>query len=391
MGDRVGQAGIESEYDRFLRGQQRRHAACRSTRSATSPATLSRAPPKQGSQLRLSLDLDVQRAAQQALAGGTGKGAFAVMDVHNGEVLGARLAAVVRPEHLLQARSSSRTTTRLTRDDHGEPLSNRAIQGGYPTGSTFKLITATAALECGLITPDTPLNDPGSFTVGGVTFENAGGAVARRARRCARRCRSRATSSSTSSAASMNQQRRRPLQQWARRLGSGARPASTCPARSAGPAPDAATWRNTAALQEAQARPTGPGRSATTSTSRSGRATCRSPRSRWRSPTRRSPTAARCCGRTSGSGSRTPPAGRCRSSTRRRARRVKHPRRVPPGDPRRPARRGRARRAARRPRSSRASRSRSPARPAPRERVGQADQSWYVALAPYPTASTWSR
>ena len=44
--------------------------------------------PEQGSQLRLSIDLDVQRAGQEALAGGTGKGAFVVMDIHNGEVLG---------------------------------------------------------------------------------------------------------------------------------------------------------------------------------------------------------------------------------------------------------------------------------------------------------------
>ena len=65
----------------------------------------------------------------------------------------------------------------LNSDAYGAPLYNRAISGIYPTGSTFKLITATAALQSGLITPSTVINDGGSITVGGVTFKNAGGAV----------------------------------------------------------------------------------------------------------------------------------------------------------------------------------------------------------------------
>ena len=81
------------------------------------------------------------------------------------------------------------------------------------------------------------------------------------------------------------------LQRWARRLGIGERPGIDLPRRAAGPAADPEMAQR--ALPR-KAAPTGPGRRATTSTSRSARATCRRTRCRWRSPTRRSPTAARC-------------------------------------------------------------------------------------------------
>ena len=172
MGDRVGQAGIEAEYDRFLRG---RNGAARVEVDALGnlTKTLKREQPVQGSQLRLSLDLNVQRVAQQALAGGTGRGAFAVMNVQNGEVVALGSQPSFDP-NIFTKPISQKKLDALSSDELGKPLFNRAIQGGYPTGSTFKLITATAALQSGLITPATPLSDPGSLTVGGVTFENAG-------------------------------------------------------------------------------------------------------------------------------------------------------------------------------------------------------------------------
>jgi penicillin-binding protein 2 len=172
MGDRVGKAGLEAEYDQFLRGRSGQ-TKVQVDALGNLTASLGQERAQRGSQLRLSLDLDVQRAGQESLEGGTGKGAFAVMDIHNGEVLGLGSEPSYDPN--LFAKVVRRSDyARLTDEDNGDPLTNRAVAAGYPTGSTFKLITATAALESGLITPDTPLNDPGELTVGDVTFKNAG-------------------------------------------------------------------------------------------------------------------------------------------------------------------------------------------------------------------------
>jgi penicillin-binding protein 2 len=172
MGDRVGKAGVEQEYDPFLRG---RSGATRVRVDAFGNLRgyLDRRLPEQGRQLRLSLDLDVQQAGQDALAGGTGQGAFAVMNIDDGEVLALGSQPSYDP-NLFAKVVRERDYKALTADETGAPLTNRAVAAGYPTGSTFKLITATAALESGLITPETTLNDPGELTVGDQIFKNAG-------------------------------------------------------------------------------------------------------------------------------------------------------------------------------------------------------------------------
>lgn len=217
MGDRVGQAGIEAEYDRYLRG---RNGAARVEVDANGNLTdtLKREEPLQGKQLRLSLDLDVQRVAQQALAGGTGRGAFAVMNVRNGEVLALGSQPSFNP-NVFTRPITNKQLHALSSEALGKPLFNRAIQGGYPTGSTFKLITATAALESGQITPTTPLSDPGFLVVGDQKFENAGGV--------AHGVLSLVRALTVSSDVFFYQlgrdmdQKGMPLQEWARRLGIG--------------------------------------------------------------------------------------------------------------------------------------------------------------------------
>ena len=239
MGDRVGQAGLEAEYDQFLRGRSG-ETLVQVDALGNLRTRLGEHQPRQGRQLRLSLDLDVQRAGQEALEGGTGKGAFAVMNIHNGEVLGLGSEPSYDP-NLFAKIVRERDFKRLTDDETGAPLTNRAVAGGYPTGSTFKLITATAALESGLITPETPLNDPGELTVGDQVFENAGhvahGVLS---------LRQALTVSSDvffyQLGRDMNE-KGMPLQQWARRLGLGRRTGIDLPEEGPGFVPGP-KWRD---------------------------------------------------------------------------------------------------------------------------------------------------
>ena len=174
-GDLVGQTGLEYEYDHLLRGQ---NGATRVQVDATgSPQgqALSSEEPAAGNNLRTTLDTTVQSAGEAALSqfGGL-PGAFVAMDVQDGEILGLGSYPTFDPSIFTRPSLSPALFKRLSSEDTGAPLSNRAIQGLYPTGSTFKPITAVAALEDGLIAVDTPVDDPGQITVGGITFKNAG-------------------------------------------------------------------------------------------------------------------------------------------------------------------------------------------------------------------------
>ena len=108
--------------------------------------------PTPGKRLRLSIDFDVQKAGQEALARYGKPGGFVAMDPRSGEVLGLGSNPSYDPNVFAKGVTPS-VYKRLQDPDNGAPLANRATQGLYPTGSTFKLITATAALESGLITP----------------------------------------------------------------------------------------------------------------------------------------------------------------------------------------------------------------------------------------------
>jgi penicillin-binding protein 2 len=175
-GDEIGQDGVEYTYDRFLRG---RPGLTRIQVDALGQPTrngqLVSDPPVPGDNLKLTIDSDVQAAGEAALAARGLPGGFVTMDVHNGEILALGSFPTFDPSVFTRPMTQAQVDD-LYRDPVAAPLTDRAIAGLYPTGSVFKLVTAMAALESGTITTSTPIYDGGSITVGGQSFQNAGGA-----------------------------------------------------------------------------------------------------------------------------------------------------------------------------------------------------------------------
>ncbi len=171
-GDRIGATGLESQYDYLLRG---RNGAVRVPVDATGEPRgreLSRVEPEAGANLKLTLDKKIQAAGESAISQFGLPAAFVVMKIDDGSILGMGSYPTFDPS-VYTPPVSTATAEALTNDE-SKPLLDRAIQSGYPTGSTFKMITGTAALEEGLITPSHTFNDQGSFEYAEQKWINAG-------------------------------------------------------------------------------------------------------------------------------------------------------------------------------------------------------------------------
>ena len=136
----IGVAGVEARFDDFLRD-----------------------PANEGAPLELSIDLTVQAAAEQVLAGGmsimNAKGAASVlMDVHTGEIISMVSLPDFDPNNRPQVLTSG--------DQADSPLFNRALQGVYELGSVFKIFAVGQAMELGLINPNTLINTRGPLEWG---------------------------------------------------------------------------------------------------------------------------------------------------------------------------------------------------------------------------------
>jgi penicillin-binding protein 2 len=176
-GDQVGQSGVENAYDNVLRGTNGVTRVQVDAEGQPTGGILSQTQPRPGSNLVLSIDTPVQRAGEAALGSFSTPGAFVAMNVHSGEILGLGSSPSFDPTVFTKPVISPSTYRQLTSDATGAPLTNRAIQGLYPTASTFKPITAVAAMESGVLTPNTTIVDTGAFTFGpgSPVLRNAGG------------------------------------------------------------------------------------------------------------------------------------------------------------------------------------------------------------------------
>jgi penicillin-binding protein 2 len=171
-GDLTGQSGIERVYNQYLIGDD---GAKRVVVNSVGREirTLEEVQPTEGKRLQLTIDYDVQKAIEDAFKvadqdGIATAGAAVVLDPRNGEILGYTSRPSFDPNAF--AAGIDRRALASLNTDEDKPFQNRAIQGRYSPGSTFKMAVALAGLEEGIVTPDFKVYCPGHANFYGREF-----------------------------------------------------------------------------------------------------------------------------------------------------------------------------------------------------------------------------
>ena len=160
-GDITGKSGIEKVFDSYIRGRRGNELIEVNARGKVIK-NLGRIDPVAGSNLILTIDLALQKAAWEAFAGLSG--AAVAMDPRDGSIL-AMVSLPSFDPNVFTSGIARDEWVRLQKNPLN-PLSNKAISGQYPPGSTYKLIVAAAALEEGVVKPETRIHCKGSFELG---------------------------------------------------------------------------------------------------------------------------------------------------------------------------------------------------------------------------------
>ncbi|MCX5697913.1 MAG: penicillin-binding protein 2 [Candidatus Omnitrophica bacterium] len=164
--DIVGYTGVEEKYDYYLR-QEEGGLAMQVDHRGGFVRTLGFRPPQSGKDIQLTLDIKIQKAAEQAFS--QRKGSCIIMDPDSGEILALVSTPGFDPSVFVEKPGSSLVSDIFTDPDH--VLVDRSINGTYPAASVFKLVVATAALEEGKLDPSRAFTCTGSLHIGKREFK----------------------------------------------------------------------------------------------------------------------------------------------------------------------------------------------------------------------------
>jgi len=160
-GDQVGKQGVEKIFEEYLKGEKGRNYLEVDVHGFEQ-RQMQLQEPFPGNDLHLTLDIELQRVAEEAM--GDKAGAVVVMEVNTGNLL---VMCSSPPLHLQEFVGGISTTAwNKLLNDPLNPLLDKTIQGQYPPGSTFKIVTALAAISEGVITPDATFFCGGSLNFG---------------------------------------------------------------------------------------------------------------------------------------------------------------------------------------------------------------------------------
>lgn len=167
-GSIIGQSGVERVYNELLMGRDgARVVKVNSTGREIDELQMIR--PVEGRRVQLTIDADLQKAAEDGFRHAGFNGAALILDPNNGDVLSFVSLPSYDPNDF--AAGIDRVTWSSLNTDKLRPLQNRVIQGRYSPGSTFKIVIAVAAMEEGLVTPDFKVHCPGGATFYGRFFK----------------------------------------------------------------------------------------------------------------------------------------------------------------------------------------------------------------------------
>lgn len=164
MGDIIGKTGIEKQYDYILRGIDGKELE-EVDALGTTVRVLGRVEPQSGKNLPTTLDVNLQKSVSEAFK--DKKGAAVAVNPITGEVLSLFSSPSFDPNNFIVGENLS-----LLLGNPDQPIFNRTISGSYPPGSTYKIVTALAALQNGAITAKTMFEDTGILKVGDFSFGN---------------------------------------------------------------------------------------------------------------------------------------------------------------------------------------------------------------------------